>query len=215
MYDGTADVFFLVQLGMRHDLGQELPEITPYKRRAAYAVHFLRGYALHVRDVEALFQETFGGFARGIVVIENVERVVIGEIGINPVARKTAAQSVGAVVHIRHGVHHVRRGQRSALARKIAANRTAGGYPDITLPSALFDAAQHLFDFVHSYPSPLSLLPLRGRVRKKTSEGIICPFRRLCRCRIIIFFTKRNVKRFSRIFSKSVRAENRRVFSNP
>ena len=115
----------LVQLAFGKFGGQRLDEVSPYKRFVHYFGRFPHGNLGKIDYVEMLVQKLFRLLFDKSILVKHMDGVIVLIFGINSVARKTAAQTVGAVVHGCDGSDDCAAVRKSAVAVDKAAYRTA------------------------------------------------------------------------------------------
>ena len=93
--DGQADRLDLATV--RHE------EVPPHQRRVDDAVHVAPWDRLGLVDDEGPLDDGLGLVPGPLVVIDEVEAVVVGEVRVDAVTGEAAAQAVAAVALDRHG----------------------------------------------------------------------------------------------------------------
>ena len=92
-------VFGLVQLAFGKLVGLRRGKVAPDQRRAGDGRRLAHGNAGQIHDIEKALQIPFALCFRGRVVVKHVQGVVLRVLRVDAVTGKTAAQTVGALVH--------------------------------------------------------------------------------------------------------------------
>ena len=94
MDNALRNKFLFIELRIFELSFQRLYEISPDKRLCHYLIALSYRYFGKVYDVEMFIEKSLALFTRLIAVVKNVERVKVGVLRINAVARKASAQTV-------------------------------------------------------------------------------------------------------------------------
>ena len=103
-------------------------------------VLFAGGDLGHGGDLKALVDEGFTLCFGGFVIVEEVKCVALGKFGVDAVAGKAAAQSVGTVMHGGDGTDDPIPGDPLSRAGKDPGNGAAGGNAHLTFSQHIITA---------------------------------------------------------------------------
>ena len=129
----AGGIGLLVQLLFLHAPRLGLHEVAPDQRCVRHVPAAAHGHGTHGDEVKIAGQIFFTVLPATFVIIKQVEGIAVGVVGINAIARKAAAQTVGAVVHGLHGANdHVAADPLSLFMEK-SRDSAAGGDTNLSL----------------------------------------------------------------------------------
>ncbi len=95
----SGNEFFFVEICLVQPCVKRLDKVSQNERLVRYILSLSYGYHRHIYDKKVLIEKILRLFSYLIVVVENMKRIKICVLRINSVPCKTAAQTVGSVVH--------------------------------------------------------------------------------------------------------------------
>ena len=152
LHDRPRDEFLFVDLKIGQHRFERIDEVSPDYRLAGDLGDLARGNDLALYYLKSLFQQRLAAFSRVAAVEKEVKGIEVPVFGVDPVARESASQTVGPVVHRQHRAgYEISRDPLSLLRdhRRYCASRR---YPDASFdfhvnssfPPEVFPDEDHL-----------------------------------------------------------------------